>query len=299
MSRQIVLPPAVAPITTQIGYNRVEKKGVTNMSSTVKYLISLVLLGVLVSSCTSTPTGRRQLVLKSEATLAQEGARQMAIIRENSPLVGDRATIDFVACVADAIVGVLDGDDAALYWELAIVNQPDINAFVMPGGKIVVKAGLLSMTENQHQLAAVLGHEVAHVTAHHANERASRGELTSYGVEVLAIILGGGYYNQTQGAYNALSTANSLGLSNPFTRMQETEADVIGLEYMARAGFDPRESVELWKNMNASGQAKIPEFMSTHPSGETRIESLIDEYPKALALYNEAQAAGRSPNCEK
>jgi predicted Zn-dependent protease len=79
--------------------------------------------------------------------------------------------------------------------------------------------------------------------------------------------------------------------------MQETEADVIGLEYMARAGFDPRESVELWKNMNAKAETKIPEFMSTHPSGDTRIESLIAEYPKVLALYNEAKAAGREPNC--
>jgi len=264
-----------------------------------KRLISLLLLTVLISSCTSTPTGRNQLVLKSDAALAQEGARQMQVIRENSPLVGDRATIDFVACVADAIVGTLSEKDAALYWELAVVNQPDVNAFVMPGGKIVVKAGILSMTKNQDQLAAVLGHEVAHVIAHHANERASRGDLTSYGVEVLAIILGGGYYNQTQGAYSALSTANTLGLMNAFSRKQETEADVIGLEYMAKAGFDPRESVELWKNMNAAGQTKIPEFMSTHPSGDTRIESLIDEYPKALALYNEAHAAGRIPDCTR
>ena len=264
-----------------------------------KHLISLLLLTVLISSCTSTPTGRNQLVLKSDAALAQEGAQQMQVIRENSPLVGDRTTIDFVACVADAIVGTLSEKDAALYWELAVVNQPDVNAFVMPGGKIVVKAGLLSMTKNQDQLAAVLGHEVAHVTAHHANERASRGDLTSYGVEVLAIILGGGYYNQTQGAYSALSTANTLGLMNAFSRKQETEADVIGLEYMAKAGFDPRESVELWKNMNAAGQTKIPEFMSTHPSGDTRIESLIDEYPKALALYNEAHAAGRIPDCNR
>jgi predicted Zn-dependent protease len=264
-----------------------------------KHLISLLLLTVLISSCTSTPTGRNQLVLKSDAALAQEGARQMQVIRENSPLVGDRATIDFVACVADAIVGTLSDKDASLYWELAVVNQPDVNAFVMPGGKIVVKAGILSMTKNQDQLAAVLGHEVAHVTAHHANERASRGDLTDYGVEVLAIILGGGYYNQTQGAYSALSTANTLGLMNAFSRKQETEADIIGLEYMAKAGFDPRESVELWKNMNASGQSKIPEFMSTHPSGDTRIESLIDEYPKALALYNEAHAAGRIPDCNR
>ncbi|MDH4073621.1 MAG: M48 family metalloprotease, partial [Gammaproteobacteria bacterium] len=152
------------------------------------------------AGCSSTPTGRNQLTLKSDAALAAEGTRQMAIIRENSPLVQDRATIDFVACVANAIVETLEGDDAALYWEMAIVNQPDVNAFVMPGGKIVVKAGILSVAKNQHQLATVLGHEVAHVTAHHANERASRAEVTSYGTEVLALILGGGYYNRTQGA---------------------------------------------------------------------------------------------------
>ena len=269
------------------------------MNSIYKYLISIFFLGAVMSACSTTPTGRAQLTLKSEAILAQEGARQMAIIREQAPLVTDRTTIDFVACVADAIVGTLEGADAAMYWELAVVNQPDVNAFVMPGGKIVVKAGILSVTQNQHQLAAVIGHEVAHVTAHHANERASRGELTNYGVEVLAYILGGGYYNQTQGAYNALSTASTLGLSNPFSRKQESEADIIGLEYMARAGFDPRESVELWKNMNAKSETKIPEFMSTHPSGDTRIESLIDEYPTALALYNEAKAAGREPNCTR
>jgi predicted Zn-dependent protease len=251
------------------------------MSSIYKYLISILFLMAAISM------------------LAQEGAKQMQIIREQAPLVQDRATIDYVACVADAIVGTLEGKDAAMYWELAVVNQPDVNAFVMPGGKIVVKAGILSVASNQHQLAAVVGHEVAHVTAHHANERASRGELTNYGVEVLAYILGGGYYNQTQGAYSALSTASTLGLSNPFSRMQESEADIIGLEYMAKAGFDPRESVELWKNMNAKSETKIPEFMSTHPSGDTRIESLIDQYPTALALYNEAKAAGREPNCAR
>jgi predicted Zn-dependent protease len=270
------------------------------MDSLPKRLISLTLVAALVAACSTTPTGRSQLTLKSDAALAQEGTRQMAIIRENSPLVQDRATIDYVACVADAIVGTLEGEDAALYWELAIVNQPDVNAFVMPGGKIVVKSGILTVAQNQHQLAAVLGHEVAHVTAHHANERATRGDLTSYGVEVLALILGGGYYNQTQGAYGAASTLNTMGLMNPFSRMQESEADEIGLRYMAMAGFDPRESVELWQNMNSSEQtAKVPEFMSTHPSGETRIESMVEMLPEMLVLYNEAKAQGRNPDCQR
>ena len=270
------------------------------MNSIYKYLISVLFLMALVSACSSTPTGRAQLKLKSDAALAQEGARQMAILRAQAPLVQDRATIDFVACVADAIVGSMEGKDADMYWELAIVNQPEVNAYVMPGGKIVVKSGLLSVTHNQHQLAAVIGHEVAHVTANHANERMSRASLTNYGVEVLSYIIGGtGYYDQQRraGTYQALSTASTLGMSNPFSRMQESEADVIGLEYMAKAGFDPRESVELWKNMSAKNETKIPEFLSTHPSGDTRIESLVSEYPKALALYNEAKAAGREPNC--
>ena len=270
------------------------------MSSISKRLISLILLTVLVTACSSTPSGRKQLTLKSEAALAQEGTRQMAIIRSSSPLVKDQPTIDYVACVANAIVGVLEGEDAAMYWELAIVNQPDVNAFVMPGGKIVVKSGILTVAENQHQLAAVLGHEAAHVTAHHANERATRGEITSYGVEVLALILGGGYYTQTQGAYGAASAINTLGLMNPFSRMQESEADAIGLEYMSKAGFDPRESVKLWQNMNKSEKTtKVPEFMSTHPSGETRIESMVERLPEMLALYNQAQADGRNPDCRR
>ncbi len=270
------------------------------MNSSYKRLIPLIFIALLAASCSTTPTGRAQLTLKSDAALAQEGTRQMAIIRENSPLVQDRATIDYVACVADAIVGTLEGKDAAMYWEMAIVNQPDVNAFVMPGGKIVVKSGILTVAQNQHQLAAVLGHEVAHVTANHANERATRGDLTSYGVEVLALILGGGYYTQTQGAYGAASALNTLGIMNPFSRMQEGEADVIGLRYMAMAGFDPRESVKLWQNMNKSAEtAKVPEFMSTHPSGETRIELMVENLPEMLALYNQAQAEGRSPDCQR
>lgn len=269
------------------------------MTNKLRYsLLGAVLLALTVSACSSSPTGRKQLVLKSEAELEREGTRQFRMIQEQAPLVKNGNTIDYVACVADAIVAVVQEEGNELYWEMAIVDQPDINAHVLPGGKMVVKAGLLAVTENQHQLAAVLGHEVAHVTARHANERASRGTVTSFGIDVAAIILGGGYYNQTRGAYEALATGAALGIMNPFSRKQETEADVVGLEYMARAGFDPRESVELWKNMNAKNQTSIPEYMSTHPSGDTRIESLVAQYPRALALYNEAKAQGKDPRCE-
>ncbi|MDZ7644981.1 MAG: M48 family metallopeptidase [Woeseiaceae bacterium] len=261
-------------------------------------LLTALLPALALAACSTSPTGRQQLVLKSEAELEREGTRQFRMIQEQAPLVSNGNTIDYVACVADAIVGVLEGDDADMYWEMAIVDQPDINAHVLPGGKMVVKAGILRVAENQHQLAAVLGHEVAHVTARHADERASRHAVTGVGIDIAAILLGGGYRNQTRGAYEALSAGAALGIMNPFSRKQETEADVIGLHYMAKAGFDPRQSVELWKNMNARNQAQIPEYMSTHPSGDTRIQTLVAEYPTALALYNEAQAAGRNPDCE-
>ena len=216
------------------------------------------LLVALLAACTSTPTGRNQLVLKSDAALAAEGARQFEMIREQMPLVQDRATIDYIACVSNAIVDVLDPESKTMYWELAVIDRPDINAFVLPGGKISVFSGILQVAQNQHQLATVIGHEVAHVTAHHANERASHSMVAGVGIDIAAILLGGGYARQTQAAQQTLQTGAMLGILNPFSRKQESEADVIGLKYMAMAGFDPRESVTLWTNMEEKNETQVP-----------------------------------------
>jgi len=268
-------------------------------NSRSKLLISLAIAALVGTACSTTPSGRSQLVLKSDAELAAEGTRQFNALRETAPLVQDQATVDYVACIANAIVDVLDDESKQMYWELAVIEQPQVNAFVMPGGKISVFSGILGVAKNQHQLAAVMGHEVAHVTAHHSNERASRAMVTGVGVDIAAIVLGGGYSRQTQAASQTLNTGAALGLLNPFSRMQESEADLIGLDYMAMAGFDPRESVQLWQNMNASNTTRIPEFMSTHPSGETRIEDLVDALPHALVLYNQAMEQGKDPNCQR
>jgi len=268
-------------------------------SMKVNYWISLIFSTVLLVSCSTTPSGRSQLILKSDAELARQGTQAFNELRKTAPLATDRATIDYVACVANAIVDVLDGDDKKMYWELAVIDQTAVNAFVMPGGKISVFTGILSVAKNQHQLAAVMGHEVAHVTAKHSNERASRAMITSTGVDIATILLGGGYTQQTRAASEALNMGALLGLANPFSRMQESEADLIGLDYMAMAGFDPRESVELWQNMNASNKTNLPEFLSTHPSGDTRIEDLVNVLPHALALYNTAKAEGKDPQCQR
>jgi len=262
-------------------------------------LLITVFAVVFLAACSTTETGRTQLTMKSEQQMEYEAKQAFEMMRANLPLVTDQSTIDYVACVANALIDVLEEPEKSMYWELAIFNQPVVNASVMAGGKISVYAGLLSTAQNQHQVASVMGHEMAHAISKHPNERASRAAISDVGIEIAALILGGGYYNQTQGAYSALKSAEDLGLNKPFTRKQESEADEIGLIYMSRAGFDPRESVQLWQNMAAQGENKIAEILSTHPSDATRLEAQVKQLPSALALYNEARAAGLEPNCAR
>jgi predicted Zn-dependent protease len=233
----------------------------------------------------------------SDDELAAEAARQFAEMKASMPLLTDRETIDYIACVANAVVQVLEPEYRDLPWEMAIFEADSVNAFAMPGGKIGVMQGILKAATNQHQLAAVIGHEIAHVTANHSNERANRTKISGVGIQVAAVLLGGGNQGATYTAYEALNQGVPLLVMLPFSRNQESEADVIGLKYMARAGFDPRQAVPLWQNMLKEGGSAPSEFLSTHPSGEKRIDSLISQWSDTLPLYNEALQAGRQPNC--
>ncbi len=234
----------------------------------------------------------------SNANMEVEAATQFAQMKASMPLITDRETIDYIACVANAVVSVLEPPYSDFEWEMAIFEVDSVNAFAMPGGKIGVMDGILKAAQNQHQLAAVIGHEIAHVTAEHSNERASRGKISSVGIQVAAVLLGGGNSGATYTAYEALNQGAALGIMLPFSRNQESEADVIGLQYMARAGFDPRQAVPLWQNMEETAGGNAPaEFMSTHPSSDKRIEDLISEWSKVLPLYNEALEQGRQPDC--
>ncbi len=265
----------------------------------IHLLISIVLVAFAVASCSSSPTGRSQMIWKSDKELEAQSRKAFNQMRASMPLSTDRKKIDFVYCVAEAVVAVLDPPYSDFEWDLAVFDNDAVNAFAMPGGKIGVFTGILKVTENQHQLAAVIGHEIAHVTARHSNERASRASLTGIGVNVAAIILGGGHRGATYTAQQALDAGAAVGISLPHTRGQESEADIIGLEYMAKAGFDPRESVPLWQRMAASSEKAPAEFLSTHPASETRIENLVSEWPKTLPMYNEAIEEGRIPTCSK
>lgn len=233
----------------------------------------------------------------SDSELAAEAAKQFAEMKASMPLTTDRDTIDYIACVANAVVRELDEPYDKLAWEMAIFDNDAINAFAMPGGKIGVMVGILKAARNPDQLAAVIGHEIAHVTADHSKERASRGRLSNVGIQVAAVLLGGGHQGATYTAYEALNQGAAFGIMLPFSRNQESEADVIGLKYMAKAGFDPRAAVPLWQNMtDETGEARA-EFVSTHPSSDKRIDALVSQWIEALPLYNQAMQEGRVPNC--
>lgn len=269
------------------------------MAMRTKLLLMALAAALVVAACSTSPTGRSQMIFRSDDELAAEAARQFSEMRASIPLETDRVTIDYVHCVATAIVDVLEPEYRDLDWDMAIFDHEAINAFAMPGGKIGVMTGILRAADNQHRLAAVLGHEVAHVTARHSNERASRAPASNVGIKVLAVLLGGGHSGATYTAYEALNAGAALGIMLPFSRAQESEADIIGLEFMARAGFDPRESVPLWQNMSKENNERKSdaEFLSTHPSSEKRIDSLVSQFGKTLAIYNEAKANGRNPDC--
>jgi len=269
------------------------------MSMIRVYVVTVGLIALLLAACSTSPTGRKQMIWKSDAELAVEASRQFVEMTSSLPLETDRTTIDYIACVANEVVSVLEYPYNEYEWELRVFDGETVNAFAMPGGKIGIFVGILAAAQNQDQLAAVIGHEIAHVTARHVNERASRGSMTDVGIQVAAVLLGGGHSGATYTAYEALNQGAAFGITLPFNRGQESEADIVGLEYMARAGFDPREAVPLWKNMSAQHGGNEPaEFMSTHPSSERRIEQLISEWPKVLPLYNEAIAQGRRADCK-
>ncbi len=261
-------------------------------------ILTVLALSGLLAACATSPTGRSQMILKSDDELAAQAAQQFAEMKAALPLSTDRATIDYIACVTNYIVNELEPPYSDIEWELAIFDEDSVNAFAMPGGKIGVHTGVLKAAQNQHQLAAVIGHEVAHVTARHANERASRVPLTGVGVQVAAVLLGGGNQGATYTAYETLKAGEALGLTLPFNRGQESEADVIGLDYMAKAGFDPREAVPLWQNMAKESGGAPAEVLSTHPSSSTRIDQLVSRFGSTLPLYNEARARGLNPDCQ-
>jgi len=252
----------------------------------MRALISLLAL-LVVAACATSPLGRTQLKLVSDAQMNEMGIASFTQMKSKMPETGDAKILAYVGCVARNVTAVMPG---GTNWEVRVFEDKNINAFALPGGKIGVFTGLLKAAQTQDQLAAVIGHEVAHVIAGHSSERVSEAMVAEMGTT--AVQAATGVDPQT------LGIATSVFFLLPHSRTHEAEADLLGMDYMAKAGFDPRASITLWENMSKASGDKPPEMLSTHPSDQTRIRGLTRRLTIALPLYEQARAAGKKPACK-
>ena len=263
------------------------KKSIVLASASV-FLISLI------SACATSPTGRNQILLYPEAQLENMGQQAFASMKSDNKVSRKPVENKLIQCIADELLVHVNSSVFNGEWEIVVFDDDQANAFALPGGKIGVYTGLLNIAENQHQVAAVIGHEIGHVIAQHGNERMSNTALIGIGQQAVGQVLAANEVASTPAIMQALGLGLQFGALK-YSRTHESEADEIGLSLMAQAGFQPSESVELWKNMAAqSGGAGQPEFMSTHPSPSTRIDSLTRLMPSATKIYNQAP---NKPDC--
>lgn len=252
----------------------------------------------VLSACATSPTGRKQLMLLPESQMDAMGAQAFEQMKAETPSDSDATVNAYVKCIVDPIAQAAKGQTSVDKWEIVVFKDKSANAFALPGGKIGVHTGILPVAKTPAQLAAVLGHEVGHVIAKHGDERVSQGLVAQSGLAVVdAFLAGSATASNRNLIMGALGMGAQFGVLMPFGRTQESEADIVGLNLMADAGFDPRQSIELWKNMSAAGGNGPPEFLSTHPSHETRMHDLQAHMPEAMQRYEAAQARGKRPNC--
>lgn len=226
--------------------------------------------------------------------LQQASVVEFAKMREQLAVSDNATDRAYVQCIADAIITQLPEPYASYSWELELFDEEELNAFAMPGGQIGIFTGIFEAAQTQDQLAAVMGHEIAHVTIGHSLKRANSQTAAQLGVMVGAIAS-----EVVRDNVGLILLGTQLGLLLPYSRSQEAEADVVGLELMARAGFKPAASMELWRNMADEKSAQMPAFLSSHPSHSARISGLQSQMAAAEPLYQQAVANGLRPNCSR
>jgi predicted Zn-dependent protease len=256
--------------------------------------LCLLAATLVVAACATSPLGRRQLKLVSDAEISQMGISSFQELKQKTPASKDSRQVAYVQCVANAITRVVPEmswvASVPASWEVVTFEDDAVNAFALPGGKIGVYTGLLKVATTQDQLGAVIGHEVSHVLAGHSAERVSSNAVGQLGTAVVSAATGIDP--------RAVSLATQTLVLLPYSRSHETEADLLGEDLMAKAGFDPRQSIALWQNMGKASGGKPPEMLSTHPSDETRIRNLNERLAISMPLYEQAKAQGRQPRCK-
>ncbi len=241
----------------------------------------------LLVACQTVPlTGRSQLQLLPESEETRMGIQAYQDIVGKSAISQDPALNDLVTRVGRRIAGATGRRE--LPWEFKVIDDNrQVNAFALPGGKVAVYTGILPVTRDDAGLAAVLGHEVSHVIAHHGGERVSQQLLVQAGLTATMAALSRGDPQTVRSVSSLLGAGAAVGLILPWSRQQESEADHLGLIFMAKAGYDPHAARDLWVRMGeaARGQSRPPEFLSTHPADVTRIRQIEQWLPDALQYY--------------
>jgi predicted Zn-dependent protease len=262
----------------------------------MKKISSLIVTALLLlSSCGSVPlTGRKQILLVSDQEVLASSLTQYSDYMKSAPVSTNAKGKAMVTRVGKKIAAAteqylksngMEAEVRNFAWEFNLVKDDQVNAFCMPGGKIVVYEGLLKLVSSDDELAVVVGHEVAHAVAKHSNERMSQQMIAQYGAKILTQALS----NKSEAIQKAGSTIYGLGaqygVTLPFSRKHETEADYMGLIFMTMAGYDPNVAITFWQKMSAGG-ASVPEFMSTHPSDATRIKDIQKILPELNKYRN-------------
>ncbi len=257
-------------------------------------LSAAIVAGLAACATTTSSTGRKQYVGGvSEQQLNQLGAQAFVEAKSKGPLSNDAKQNAYVRCVVNALVRQLPAQARGVTWETALFADKEPNAFALPGGKVGVNTGIFTVAKNQDQLAAVLAHEIGHVVEHHHDERITRQMGASGIVQAIGALAGDYGALATQGG----SMLAQTGFLLPGSRAQETEADVVGQRLMAEAGFNPEQAVNLWQNMIAAGGGRQPEWLSTHPNPQSRIQELRSRAGTLMPAYQQARASGRMPKC--
>jgi predicted Zn-dependent protease len=256
----------------------------------LRALIAILLLSLWAAGCASPSRTRKPVTAAPAMDATKLSARAFDQLKAKTPIDEDRKPNAYIVCVAEALVRDVGGD-----WEVAIFRRDSPGAFVLPGGKIGVYSGILKLSRNQHQLAAVLAHGLAHVLLRHQSARLV-DEMRQHPEQSLSSALE--HPTSPEGQHVLALLGMESGSELPFDRKQESEANARGLDLMARAGFDPKESLTVWKAFERT-PARAGSFPAIHPSYSSRSADLERQMPVAYPLREQALAAGKKPECDR
>ena len=258
-----------------------------SVSLRVRSLLVALLLPLVLAACPTVPYSERtRVILLSESEENKMGLEAYEEITGKARLSTDPAKNEMIRRVGQRIAAV--ADCPSFEWEFRLIDDDKtVNAFCLPGGKVAFYTGILPICKDELGVAVVMGHEVAHALARHGGERVSQSMVLQLGGAILAAAVSKN--EETQSAVLALyGIGTTVAFALPFSRKHESEADYIGLILMAKAGYDPREAPRFWERMNSAGGGQPPEWLSTHPSHETRVQDLESRVPEAMQYYKDA-----------